>query len=235
MRIVSVGDIHCRVGTDTLIQQILGELDHNFDVLLLAGDLTDTGLPEEAEVLVKQLKVYDIPIIAILGNHDHESGQPEGIVRVLEDAGITVLDRTACVVRNVGFVGTKGFCGGFGQNLVQPFGEAELKTFIRASIDEAADLETALESIEHCEHKVVLLHYAPIPETLEGEPRELFAFLGTSRLASAVDPHGADVILHGHAHHGGPMGRTPGNIPVYNVSRFVQMAHTGKPYCVIEL
>jgi Icc-related predicted phosphoesterase len=140
-----------------------------------------------------------------------------------------------CERSKVGFVGTKGFCGGFGSSLVQPFGEAALKKFIRTSIDEAANLESCITQLQGCEHKVVILHYAPIRETLEGEPPELFPFLGTSRLANAIDPHGADVILHGHAHQGSPSGKTPGNIPVYNVSRFVQMTHTGKPYCMIDL
>lgn len=235
MKIVALGDVHCRLDTKDLIVNLIGELDHSFDVMILAGDLTDSGLPEEAQVLVDQLKVYSIPIIAILGNHDHEGGQPKEVTQVMREGGITMLDGTVCEVGNVGFVGTKGFCGGFDENTVQPFGEAALKTFIRTSIDEAIVLENALTKLQHCEHKVAVLHYAPIKTTLIGEPPELFPFLGTSRLATAIDNRGADIILHGHAHHGSPYGRTPGNIPVYNVSRFVQMEHSGKPYCVIEL
>lgn len=230
-----MGDIHCRVGTPELVEQLIGDLHGEFDTLLLAGDLTDTGLPEEAEVLVKQLEPYCKRTITVLGNHDHESGKYEDIRKVVTGAGITLLDGTVCEVGNVGFVGTKGFCGGFGQSLIQPFGEAGLKKFIKVSIDEAVTLENAIAKLSHCEHKVVLLHYAPIRETLEGEPPELFPFLGTSRLANAIDPHGADLIVHGHAHHGFPSGKTPGNIPVHNVSRFVQMAHTGKSYCIIDL
>jgi uncharacterized protein len=235
VRIVAIGDVHCRVGMDDLIPQLVDELNGNFDVMVLAGDLTDHGLPEEAEVLADQLAQCDVPVISILGNHDHESGQAETVAQVLKDSGITVLDGTVCEVGEVGFVGTKGFCGGFGELMIAPFGEAALKTFIRTSIDETVVLENALAKLQHCQNKIAILHYAPIKETLEGEPPELFPFLGTSRLAQAIDLRGVDVILHGHAHHGSPAGSTPGNIPVYNVSRFVQLAHTGKPYCMIEL
>lgn len=235
MKIVAIGDIHCRVETTDLIQKLLGELDHTMDALVLTGDLTDTGLPEEAEVLAQQLLPYDIPIISILGNHDHESGKADQITEVMRKAGVTMLDGTIYEVGPVGFVGTKGFCGGFDENLIQPFGEFALKTFIRTSIDETVTLENALTRLQHCEYKVALLHYAPIKATLIGEPPELYPFLGTSRLAEVIDRRGVNLILHGHAHHGSPFGRTPGQIPVHNVSRFVQMEHTGKPYCEIEL
>jgi uncharacterized protein len=234
VKIVSLGDVHCRVDTTDLMEKLIGELDHNFDALVLAGDLTDNGLVEEAEVLVQQLKSYPMPVITILGNHDHESGQAEQIAAVMRSAGTKYLDGTVVEVGNVGFVGTKGFCGGFDENMIQPFGEAALKSFIRTSIDEVLNLESALLKLQDCEHKVAVLHYAPIKTTLIGEPPELFPFLGTSRLAEAIDRRGVDVIIHGHAHHGSPYGRTPGNIPVYNVSRFVQMEHAGKPYCVLE-
>lgn len=217
------------------MQQLLGELKQDFDVLILAGDLTDHGLPEEAEVLAEQLKSFSMPIIGILGNHDHEGGQADAIVEILNSAGITMLQGTSCQVDSVGFVGTKGFCGGFGDLQIAPFGEAALKTFIRTTIDEAVVLENALASLQDCEHTIAILHYAPVRETLIGEPPELFPFLGASRLATAIDTRGVDVIVHGHAHHGSPYGETPGKIPVYNVCRFVQMAHTGKPYCVLEL
>ncbi len=233
MKIVAIGDIHCRLDTTDLIEELLGDLEHNLDGLLLAGDLTDNGLPEEAEVLVEQLKHYasSIPVIAILGNHDHENGNAEQITSIMRDADVIMLEGTAYEVNKVGFVGVKGFCGGFDENLIQPFGEAALKTFIHTSINEALSLENALSKLQECEHKIALLHYAPITATLIGEPKELFPFLGTSWLADAVDRRGADLILHGHAHHGSPFGRTRGDIPVYNVSRFVQMQHTGKPYC----
>ena len=235
MKIVAIGDIHCRVDTPDLILQLLGDLDGNFDVLVLAGDLTDNGLVEEAEVLAGQLQKYTQPIMTILGNHDHENGHADEIVAVMRQAGATLLEGTVSEVGEVGFVGTKGFCGGFDENLIQPFGEAALKTFIRTSIEEVLALENALAKLQHCKHKLAVLHYAPIKATLVGEPPELFPFLGTSRLAAAIDTRPVDMIVHGHAHHGSPFGRTPGSIPVHNVCRFVQQEHTGKPYCVIDL
>ncbi len=237
MKILALGDIHCRLDTTDLIHKLIGELGHNFDVMLLAGDLTDNGIIEEAEILARQLKPYiaNVPVIAILGNHDHELGKAEQITHAMRDAGVIMLEGTTCEVDDVGFVGTKGFCGGFDENLIQPFGEAALKTFIRTSIDEALRMENSLSKLHGCKHKVALMHYAPVKATLIGEPPELFPFLGTSWLADAVDRRGADVIFHGHAHHGSPFGRTRANIPVHNVSRFVQMAHNGKPYYEIEL
>jgi Icc-related predicted phosphoesterase len=235
VKVLAIGDIHCRIETPDLMQKLIGDLDQDFDVLLLAGDLTDNGQLEEAQVLVNQLKTISVPILAILGNHDHQNGNPEEITAVMREAGVTVLDGTAHEIGTVGFVGTKGFCGGFDELLVQPFGETPLKTFIRTSIDEALVLENALSKLSHCEQKIVLLHYAPIKATLIGEPPELFPFLGTSWLGDAVDRRGANLIVHGHAHHGSPFGRTKGEVPVHNVSRFVQLEHTGKPYCLIEV
>lgn len=235
MKIVAIGDLHCRLDTGDLIQKLIGDLQRAFDVLLLAGDLTDNGLSEEAEVLAAQLKGFGTPVVSILGNHDHEGGNADEIVGILRNVGVTVLDGTAYEIDSVGFVGTKGFCGGFDENLVQPFGEKAMKTFIRTSIDEALVLENSLSKLQHCQHKVVLLHYSPVKATLIGEPPELFPFLGTSWLADSIDRRGADVIVHAHAHHGSPFGRTRGNIAVHNVSRFVQLEHTGKPYCAFEL
>ncbi len=233
MKIAAVADIHCRVDTTDLIQKLLGGLNNEFDVLLLAGDLTDNGLTEEAEVLAQQLQ-FSMPVVAILGNHDHENDHQDEITEIMRQAGVNMLDGTGFEHDSVGFVGTKGFCGGFDENLVQPFGETAMKNFIRTSIDEALVMENSLSKLHHCKHKVVLLHYAPVKATLVGEPPELFPFLGTSWLADAIDRRGADVILHGHAHYGSPFGRTRNNIPVHNVSRFVQLEHTGKPYCMIE-
>jgi uncharacterized protein len=235
VKVVSIGDLHCRLDTTNLVEQLIGELDNQYDALLLAGDLTDNGLTEEAELLVRQLQQVSVPIVAILGNHDHHNGQEEQIATILRGAGIILLDGTVCEIGPLGIAGSKGFCGGFGETMVQPFGEAALKTFIRTSIDEAVALENALTNLQECQYKLVLLHYAPILATLVGEAPELFAFLGTGRLASAIDRRGADVVVHGHAHHGSPFGRTPENIPVHNVSRQVQMEHTGKPYCIIDL
>lgn len=235
MKIAAIGDLHCRKETRRIVREILGDVEKRADVLAVVGDLTDTGLPEEAEILAPQLAELSIPVVAILGNHDHQSGRPVEVFEILENAGVRMLDRSTVVIDQVGFVGTKGFCGGFGGTLVQPFGEEAVKAFIRTSIDEAVELENALATMQECEKRVGLLHYAPIKETLQGEPQELYPFLGTSRLSDALDRRKVDVIFHGHAHHGSPAGKTPGGIPVYNVCRFVLERHGGMNYCLYEI
>jgi uncharacterized protein len=235
VRIAAIADIHCRIHSEELIGQLFHNIGQEADVLVIAGDLTDNGLPEEVATLIEGLQQLTIPILATLGNHDHESGKAEELVDMCTSAGITILNGTAHEIDKVGFVGTKGFCGGFGSCMIQPFGEDVLKTFIRTSIDEAMNLENALAKLTDCQHKFAILHFAPIKETLEGESPELFPFLGSSRLANALDRQGVDVIVHGHAHHGSPFGRTPGDIPVYNVSRFVLNRENGRSYCLIDL
>jgi Icc-related predicted phosphoesterase len=235
MKIVAIADLHCRTNEIQVMQKIFAEINHaEADVLVLAGDLTDNGRSAEAEILAEEIHSLGCPAVAVLGNHDHEGDQVEGVLKVLEQAGVCVLDATAFELDGVGFVGTKGFCGGFGSLSVQPFGERALKTFINTSINEAVNLENAVAKLQ-CPHKVAILHYAPVRDTLNGEPLELYPFLGSSRLANALDRQGVDVIFHGHAHHGSPFGRTEKNIPVHNVCRFVQAAHNQNSYCVFEV
>ncbi|MDQ4075778.1 MAG: metallophosphoesterase, partial [Chloroflexota bacterium] len=197
MRIAAIGDLHYR--PNSVFRPLLQEIEREADLLVLAGDLTDTGRPIEMEVLLSELGPFPLPVVAVLGNHDHESGQAERLSDMLRAAGVILLDGTVVEVEGVGFVGTKGFCGGFGDTMIQPFGELALKTFIQEGLEEAVRLENALTKLRP-ERKVVVLHYAPIPETLEGEPLELYPFLGSARLANAIDRHGVDVIVHGHAH-----------------------------------
>ncbi len=234
MRIAATADIHTRVLDEAATEKLFEGVNAEADVLVLAGDLTDTGLPAEAETLAQSLKNVTIPILAILGNHDHESGRAEEITKLLTGKGIIMMEGQIREIGGVGFVGTKGFSGGFGRNMVQPFGEQALKAFIRAGINEALELENMVARMEN-HRRLAILHYAPVKETLEGESPELFPFLGTERLAHALDRQGVDVIIHGHAHHGSPEGRTPGGIPVYNISRFVLQTYIGKPYRIIEL
>ncbi len=233
MRVAAIADLHCRVDSATEIRQALDGVDQQADVLLLAGDLTDTDLLEEVEVLIPELHALKIPILAVLGNHDHESDGASKIAETLTHNGIRVLDGTVCEIGEVGFVGTKGFCGGFDERLVQPFGERALKTFIQASIDEAVRLENALTKLD-CPRKIAILHYAPVKQTLQGEPEELYPLLGSSRLANALNRHRVDAIVHGHAHHGSRVGRTAGGIPVYNVCRFVLGRAKGRQYLVLD-
>lgn len=234
MRIAALADLHVHAPDDPGLTELFKEIDKDADVLLIGGDLTDNGKAMEAGFVVEYLQHLSIPVIAVLGNHDHESGQADEIATILQDAGVTILNGTTREIDGVGFAGTKGFCGGFGSLFVQPFGEEALKEFINASIEEAVRLENALAKL-NCRVRIVLLHYSPIRDTLAGEPLELFPFLGTSRLENAIDRHGANLVFHGHAHHGSPTGATSANIPVYNVSRFVLNKNGNKGYCILEV
>jgi Icc-related predicted phosphoesterase len=234
VRIAAIADLHCRANSDGMIRPLLAGVEDNADLLILAGDLTDTGLPEEIDVLERELQGLDLPIVSVLGNHDHESDQAESLMDMLRDNGIMVLDGTVCEVDGVGFVGTKGFSGGFDNLAIQPFGERALKQFIQTSFDEAVRLENALAKLD-CPHKVAVLHYSPVLQTLEGEPLELYAFLGSSKLANALDRQGVDVIVHGHAHHGSLTGQTAKGIPVHNVCRFVRERFGEPAYCLLEV
>jgi uncharacterized protein len=190
------------------------------DALVLCGDLTDHGRAAEAEVLLRGLDDVGIPVIAVLGNHDHESAAAPDLLRTLGSGGVRCLDRsaeTAVALDGVGFAGVKGFCGGFEPGIVRAFGEQTLKAFVAESVIEAEALRAALKSLED-KPRVAVTHYAPVRATTEGETREIEAFMGTSRLAAAIDEGGAAVALHGHAHHGAPAGRTPRGVPVWNVS-----------------
>lgn len=234
MRIAAIADLHCRVNSAGTIRPLFDGVEEEADILVLAGDLTDTGLLDEIAILDGELSGIDLPIIAVLGNHDHESDQAEALTEMLCNNDVTVLNGSVCEFGEVGFVGTKGFCGGFDDLFIQPFGERVLKTFIQSSLDEAVQLENALVKLD-CLHKVAVLHYAPIKQTLKGEPLELYPFLGSSRLANALDRHDVTAIVHGHAHHGSLQGRTPGGIPVHNVCRFARSRAGKRPYCLIEI
>jgi Icc-related predicted phosphoesterase len=217
VRVAALADIHYKRIPDESFQPTFVEISKKADVLLLCGDLTDYGLPEEAELVVKDLAMVSIPVLAVLGNHDYESGR-EGEVRdVLAKANVKVLDGESAVVAGVGFAGAKGFCGGFGRRMLEPWGELAIKNFVKEAIDETLKLETALARLR-TERRIVLLHYAPIQATVEGEPPEIFAYMGSGRLEDPINRYGADAVFHGHAHRGAPEGATTKGIPVFNVS-----------------
>jgi Icc-related predicted phosphoesterase len=206
-------------------------------MLLLAGDLTDFGLPEEAQVLARDLTdVVRVPIVAVLGNHDYEAGKEHELTAVLRDAGIRVLDGDAVEVRGVGIVGVKGFGGGFGRGTLEPWGEAGVKRFVHEAVEEGLKLERALARL-HCPSRVALLHYAPVRATVVGEPEEIFPFLGCGRLEEPLNRYGVSAIFHGHAHHGSAEGRTAAGVPVYNVAVSVlrQANPNGLPVKIVEL
>lgn len=217
VRLAAVGDIHCTKSSQGTLQPLFSKIAEGADVLLLCGDLTDYGLPEEAEILVQELSVARMPTIAVLGNHDYESEQQDEVQQILTNAGITVLDGHACEVRGIGFAGVKGFAGGFGSKALGAWGEPTIKKFVHEAVDEALKLEAALAKL-HTSQRIAVLHYSPIQETVEGEPPEIFPFLGSSRLEEPLTRYSVTVALHGHAHHGHLEGRTSSDIPVYNVS-----------------
>jgi len=237
IRVAAVGDVHCSRTSQGMLQPLFAQAAERADVLVLCGDLTDYGLEEEAQILAKELTAAaKIPIIAVLGNHDYESGQHGTIRQILCDAGVVILDGETCEVRGVGFAGAKGFAGGFGRGTLGYWGEAAVKQFVQESIDEALKLESALARLRN-EHRIAVLHYAPIQATIEGEPPEIFPFLGCSRLEEPFSRYSVHAVIHGHAHGGSPEGRTSGDIPVYNVSLpLLQRAFPKQPpFRILEL
>ncbi len=235
MRIAAVADVHVRVGDAGRLRALVEGAAREADVLALGGDLTDLGRLEEAEVLLEVLDRSPIPVVATLGNHDHESGNAEEISRLLEESSVHLLDRSSVVVDGVGFSGVKGFCGGFGGNIANSFGEDLFKAWVTEGILEAEALKRELKGLA-AERRVALLHYAPVRATVEGEPPEIHAFLGTDRLAVALDDGGAAVAFHGHAHRGPFKGETPNGVPVFNVSLPVlEQEGFARPYYVVEV
>jgi Icc-related predicted phosphoesterase len=218
VRIAATGDLHFGKSSAGVLQPLLSQIATTADVLVITGDLTDYGLADEARGLVKDLtSVVRIPIVAVLGNHDFESGAEQEIHRILLDAGVCVLDGDACEIQGVGFAGVKGFAGGFGRGALGPWGEQIIKMFVHEAVNETLKLESALARLR-TEKKIVVLHYSPIEATVEGEPREIFPYLGCSRLEEPLGRYGVTAVVHGHAHTGSPEGRTSTNIPVYNVA-----------------
>ena len=227
-RIAAIGDIHFDGSRHGSLRELFADVHRNADVLALCGDLTTHGSPEQMKAFVDELAGLEVPIVAVLGNHDFESDSEDELSTILCDAGVHVLDGTHVVIEGIGFAGTKGFAGGFGRGALGPFGEKLMKDFVNAALAEALKIEKALHQLD-TDTKVVLLHYAPIEDTIRGEPESIFPFLGSSRLLQPLDTHGAAVIFHGHAHHGTLEGATPGGIPVFNVSMPL-LAEAGMSY-----
>jgi Icc-related predicted phosphoesterase len=235
VRLAAVGDIHCTRESRGALAELFAAAAREADILLLAGDLTDYGLADEARVLAGELAGAHIPIVAVLGNHDFESGREHEVAAILTKAGVKVLDGDAVELLGIGFAGAKGFAGGFGAHALGSWGEPAIKAFVQAALDEALKLETALARIRTT-NRVVLMHYAPTDATVVGEPESIYPFLGSSRLEEPIDRFEPSMVIHGHAHHGSPEGRTRGGIPVYNVAlpllRAMDFEH---PFRVLEL
>lgn len=218
VRFSAVGDLHCTEASAGSLRGFFAQAAEGADALLLCGDLTDYGTLKEAKILADELSVVSIPVIAVLGNHDCESGTPDEVRRTLQGAGVQVLDGEAAEVHGIGIAGAKGFAGGFGSGSLGAWGEAAIKAFVGEALQEAMKLEAALAKLR-TRHRIALLHYSPIAGTVEGEPREIYPFLGSSRLEDPLLRYPVDFVVHGHAHRGTQEGRTVNGVPVYNVAR----------------
>src|SRR5438876_2486975 len=218
VRIAAIGDLHCTKTSQGAFQPLLARIAEAAELLLIAGDLTDYGLADEARVLARKLTTLRIPTVAVLGNHDVESGKEAEVRQILSDAGLVILDGDACELKGVGIAGVKGFGGGFGQRALGPWGETIIKQFVREAVDEALKLEAAFARLRRTGSLIALLHYSPVAATCEGEPLEIYPFLGSSRLEEPIGRYPVSLVLHGYAHRGQPQGTTKGGVPVYNVS-----------------
>ncbi|MGA9354482.1 MAG: metallophosphoesterase [Terriglobales bacterium] len=235
MRIAATADLHFSPAHHSALHEQLNCVREEADVLVIAGDLTNYGEPSEMEPLLNVVVRTRVPTIAVLGNHDYESGKQAELMSMMSSSGIKVLDGTAYERDGVGFAGTKGCAGGFGRGVLTAFGEPEIKRFVQATIDETLKLERAMAQLR-TPKRVVVIHYAPIAATVQGEAPEIFPFLGTSRLAEVIDRHGADLVLHGHAHHGQLEGKTSGGSPVYNVAiTLLQAREPSASYRVFDI
>jgi Icc-related predicted phosphoesterase len=233
--VAAIGDLHVREDSERSYRALFGEISEVADVLALAGDLTDFGKAGEAEKLAEDLRACTIPTVGVLGNHDFESGQPEKVAEILRQAGVKLLDDQATVIDGVGFAGVKGFLGGFDRGELGAFGEDAVKLFVDEALNEARKLENQLRTLR-TERVMAVLHYAPIADTVEGEPLQIYPFLGSSRLADAIDRfENVKAVVHGHAHRGSFRGETPRGVPVYNVAQFVVQEVEGRPYALIEI
>jgi Icc-related predicted phosphoesterase len=235
LRVAAIGDLHVMEDDVAPYRELFGEIANNADVLVLCGDLTNFGKTTEAEILAEDIRSCPIPVLGVLGNHDYECGVHDQVCAILHEAGMKVLDEQAVEIEDVGFAGVKGFMGGFGRGELAPFGEPIAKAFVDEALNEARKLENALRSLR-TERSVAVLHYSPTVETLDGEPSEIFQYLGSQRLADAIDRFDhVKAVVHGHAHHGKYEGATPRGVPVYNVAQFVLKPKFGKPYVVLEV
>ncbi|HEX6679050.1 MAG TPA: metallophosphoesterase [Gaiellaceae bacterium] len=234
VRIAAAGDVHASEATRERIEAAFQAVQDDADLVLLAGDLTTLGEPEQARVLAEAVSGLEIPVAAILGNHDLHSGHGDEVSATLRDAGVHMLERTAEIFeirgQEVGVVGTKGFVGGFNGSQLPDFGEPLLRRVYAETSDEVEAIRRGLQEIAHCPIRIVLVHYSPTSDTLHGEPEGIWTFLGSNRLATPIAEYRPDVVLHGHAHSGSFQGAI-GEVPVYNVAVHV----TGRDFYVFEL
>jgi len=235
MRVAAVGDLHVGETTRGAHRELFERVSDDADVLCLCGDLTNYGKTSEVENLLEDIRACRIPMVGVLGNHEHECGQPEHVTKMLCEAGVKMLTGQAYEIDGVGFAGGKGFVGGFGRYMLSSFGETSIKTFVQEAVEDANLIENSVRMLR-TERSVVLLHYSPVVDTVVGEPPEIHAFLGSSRLAETIDRYdNISLVVHGHAHRGAPEGRTNKGTPVYNVALPVLKTLGDKPYRVFEV
>jgi len=236
VRVAALADLHCTKTSQGAFQQFFGRIAEAADVLVIAGDLTDYGLPDEARVLAKELASLRMPMAAVFGNHDLESGKSEEVRAVLTEAGLKILDGETCELNGIGVAGVKGFGGGFGKHALGPWGETIIKQFVREAVDEALKLEAAMARLR-TSALIALMHYSPVQQTVEGEPLEIFPFLGSSRLEEPLNRYPVSLVFHGHAHRGQLAGRTRTGTPVYHVSMplLTRTAADRPPFRVFEV
>ena len=237
VRIAALSDLHySRTSAQGILQPLFAQIADAADILVICGDLTDYGLPEEARALAREFtNTLKIPVVAVLGNHDYEAGQQAEIRSILKDVGVVTLDGDTTEVHGIGFAGIKGFCGGFGRRALGPWGEEIIKAFVHEAVAEALKLETALARLRN-DRLIALLHYSPIEETVEGEPKEIYPFLGCSRLEEPLLRYPVNAVFHGHAHHGRAEGRTRTGAPVFNVSiTLMRELFPDRPFRIVEV
>lgn len=237
VRVAAISDVHYGKSSHGALQPLFAEIAQRADVMVICGDLTDYGLPEEARILARDITAaLKIPVVAVLGNHDFESGREDEVQAIMSDAGVHMLDGDSVELHGIGFAGVKGFCGGFGRGALGAWGESTIKQFVRETLDEALKLESALARLK-TSSRLAVLHYAPIRETVEGEPLEIYPFLGSSRLEEPLARYGVTAVLHGHAHKGAPQGTMAAGIPVYNVAiQVLRDAYPDRtPYRLLEV
>jgi Icc-related predicted phosphoesterase len=235
LRVAAVGDLHVGEAHDRPHRDLFDRVHEDADVLCLCGDLTNFGKVREVEILLEDLKGCKIPMVGVLGNHEHECGRPDEVTQMLCDAGVKMLTGQAYEIEGVGFAGGKGFIGGFGRYMLSPFGEASIKAFVQEAVEDANHIENSIRMLR-TERSVVLLHYSPVVDTVMGEPPEIHAFLGSSRLGETIDRYdNISLVVHGHAHRGQPEGRTTKGVPVYNVALPVLRTLGDTPYRVFEV
>lgn len=236
IRVAAVGDFHCGEEDVGRFRKAFARANDEADVLLLAGDLTRRGTQAEFRVVAGELQDVRVPILAVLGNHDHESGDAEAGLAILRERGVHHLDGEPFELNEqVGFAGVKGFFGGFGRWTLTAFGEAETKSIVGTTLEEVSRLEYDLRRLS-TPVRVVLLHYSPICDTVIGEPEQIFPFLGNDRLVEPIDRFKAEVVFHGHAHHGTFAGKTPAGVPVFNVSHvLLRAANAGEMYFLYDI